>query len=134
MERMKQYFARDTLAAHLGIELLEVSPGHARARMQVREHHFNSFGTVHGGAIFSLADFVFAAAANAHGTVAVALNANICFLRPVTSGALTAEGREISLGNKVATYAIEVADEAGRAVAVFQGMVYRKGQPIQAPE
>ena len=50
MENIKEYFTSDSLAVHLGIELVDVSPGKALARMQVQDHHFNTFGTVHGGA------------------------------------------------------------------------------------
>jgi acyl-CoA thioesterase len=132
MEHIRAYFERDTLAGHLGVELVEIAPGRAVARMAVKEHHFNSYGTVHGGAIFALADVAFAAASNAHGTVAVALNANISFLKAAVAGTLTAEASEVSLGKKIATYAIRITDDDGDAVATFQGMVYRKGEPIVA--
>ena len=130
MEHIRKYFEQDGLAAHLGIELAEVSPGRATATMPVREHHLNSFGTVHGAAIFALADFVFAVASNSHGTIAVALHADICFLKPGGSGTLKAEASEVACSRKVGTYAIRVTNDAGEVVAVFQGMVYRKGDPI----
>ena len=134
MEAIKKFFKRDALAGHLGIELAEVSPGRAVARMPVRDFHLNHVGIVHGGAIFALADLAFAAASNAHGTVAVALNADICFVKPGGPGTLTATAREVALGNKVGTYAIDVTDDAGETVAVFQGMVYRKRDQIDWPK
>lgn len=130
MERMREYFQRDLLAKHLGIELVEFSPGKATARMQVQDHHRNSYGIVHGAAIFALADFAFAAASNSHGSVAVALHADICFVKAAQRGALTARASEVACGAKVGTYAITVTDESDQTVAVFQGMVYRKGEPI----
>lgn len=130
MEHIREYFKRDALAAHLGIELLDVSPGRASARMQVKDCHFNPFGTVHGAALFALADFVFAAAANSHGSIAVALSANILFTKAGGQGTLTAEGEEVARSRRIATYAIKVTDEAGDTVAVFQGTVYRKGEAI----
>ena len=63
----KQIFANDRFAARCGIELLAVSPGQARARMSLRPDHLNGLGSVQGGAIFTLADFAFAAASNSHG-------------------------------------------------------------------
>ena len=130
MEHIREYFKQDALAAHLGIELLDVSEGRAVARMEVRDHHFNSFGIVHGAAVFALADFAFAAASNSHGTIAVALSATICFLRPGGRGVLTATADEVARSNRIGTYTIRVADEAGETVALFQGMVYRKRDPI----
>ena len=130
MDHIREYFKRDALAAHLGIELVDVSPGCCVARMQVEDCHFNPFGTVHGAALFALADFAFAAAANSHGSIAVALSANILFTKPGGRGTLIAEAEEVARSKRIATYAIKVTDEAGDTVAVFQGTVYRKGEPI----
>jgi len=132
MEHLRKYFERDALAAHLGIELVEVSPGRAVARMPVRDHHLNSHGIVHGAAIFALADFAFAAASNSHGTVAVALNASISFLKAGGPGTLTAEATEVAKSHKIGTYAITITDDDHDRVAVFQGMVYRKRDAIGA--
>ncbi|MHC5172698.1 MAG: PaaI family thioesterase [Planctomycetota bacterium] len=61
-----------------------------------------------------------------HGVVAVAINANISFVKAATSGTLTAEAREQSINPKLATYLVDVTDDEGDRVATFQGMVYRK--------
>ncbi len=134
MEQIKRYFERDRLARLLGMELTDVAPGRATARMTVGEDHLNSIGTAHGGVVFSLADFVFAAASNAHGTVAVALNATISYMKAVPPGeVISASAEEVALGRKTGTYLITVTDAAGEKVALFQGMVYRKGDAIEWP-
>jgi acyl-CoA thioesterase len=130
MDNIRQFLSKDRFAKHLGIELMDVAPGRARAKMEVTDKHLNGVGIAHGGAIFSLADFAFAAASNAHGTVAVAINANISFLKAVTGGVLTADAREVSLNPKLATYSIDVKNEADDLVASFNGMVYRKKDTI----
>ena len=131
LEAIRDFFARrDQLARHLGITLLEVSEGGAVAEMEVRPHHLNGVDLVHGGALFSLADFVFAAASNSHGQVAVAINTHMSFVKAATGGRLRAEGRETSPGPRIATYNIVITDEAGDTVALFQGMVYRKKDPL----
>lgn len=126
MEKLKEYFKGDRFAEHSNIELLSISPGQARAKMTLEPHHLNGWGTAHGGAIFTLADFVFAAAANSHGTLAVAVNVSISFLKAARGGTLWAEGREISKNFKLGSYTIEVKDDQGDLVALFQGMAYRK--------
>lgn len=113
------------------IELLDAGPGTARARMILGSQHLNGLSTVMGGAIFTLADFAFAAASNSHGTVAVAVNANIHFVKAAREGTLWAEAREISKTTRLGSYTVEVKDDAGDLVAVFQGMVYRKKEPIE---
>lgn len=130
MRAIKEFFKNDRFAEHNGIELVEVGEGRAKARMKIDERHLNGVNVVHGGAIFTLADLAFAAASNSHGTVAVAINASIWYVKAGLSGTLFAHAREVSLNPKLATYSIEVTDEAGEIIAVFEGMVYRKKQTI----
>ncbi len=131
MDILKKFVEKDSFARHLGVEMLEYSPGKAKARMELKSHHLNSAGTVHGGAVFSLADAVFSVASNSHGTLAMAINVSISFFKAAKSGTLLAEGREVSLNPKLATYLIDVKDEAGNAIALFQGTVYRKKDSIE---
>ncbi len=130
MDDLKKFVDRDHFAKHLGIEMLEYSKGRAKARMEIKSHHLNSAGMLHGGTIFSLADAVFSVASNSHGTLAVAINVSISFFKAMKSGVLIAEGREVSFNPKLATYLIDVKDETGNAIALFQGTVYRKKESI----
>ena len=88
--------------------------------------HLNSHGTVHGGAIFTLADAAFALASNSHGIPAAAINASISYMKSARSGTLFADAVEYSKNPKLATYTVDVTDERGEKIAIFQGMVYRK--------
>jgi acyl-CoA thioesterase len=126
MEDLKKFFKKDKFAVHTGIELLEVSPGYAKARMEIEEKHLNALRAVQGGALFTLADLAFAAASNAYGIAAVGINSNISFVKAATKGTLTAEAKETSINPKIATYTVHIIDEEGDLVAIFQGMVYRK--------
>lgn len=130
MTDVKAFFGRDRFAAYCGIELLDVSQGSAKAKMDIKEHHLNGLGTVHGGAIFTLADLTFAAACNSHGTVAVGVNANIYYVKAVASGTLYADAKETSLGGKIATYSIDITGDKGELIATFQGLAYRKKESI----
>ena len=129
-EKMRRLMQQDRFATEAGIRLLEVSEGYARASMEITPHHFNGVGTVQGGAIFTLADFAFAAAVNSHGTVAVAINVSISFIKAATSGTLSAEAREIAANPKLASCTVHVTDAEGALVAVFQGMAYRKKELV----
>lgn len=130
MDTLKRFVEHDRYAKHLGIEMLEYGQGKAKARMEVRPHHLNSAGMLHGGAIFSLADAVFSAASNSRATLAVAINVSISFFKAVKSGSLTASAEEVSFNPKIATYLINVHDDAGNKIALFQGTVYRKKDAI----
>lgn len=130
MDIVKNFVDNDRFAKHLGIEMLEYGGGKAKARMAIKDHHLNSAGMLHGGAIFSLADAVFSAASNSHGTLAVAINVSISFFKAVQSGILTATAEEASFNPRLATYLITVHDEAGNKIALFQGTVYRKKESL----
>jgi acyl-CoA thioesterase len=132
MENVKRFFKNDRFAERTNVELLSVSPGQARAKMTLHPHHLNGYGTVQGGAIFTLADFAFAAASNSHGNVAVAINVSITFMKAGTTGTLWAEAKEVSKNIKLGSYTVEVKDDQGELVAVFQGLAYRKSETIQA--
>jgi len=120
------FTTEDLFARHVGIELLEVEPGRARVVMEIQPFHFNGARTVHGGAIFTLADFAFAAASNSYGTLAMGINASISFVKAATGGRLFAEAQEVARNQRLASYTVKVTDDAGAVVAIFQGMVYRK--------
>lgn len=126
MDASDSFFANDAWAQEAGIELMEVSAGKSKVRMRVAGWHKNSHGTVHGGAIFTLADTAFALASNSHGIPAAAINAHISFVKSATAGTLYADAEEFSINPKIATYTVTVTDDAGEKVAIFQGMVYRK--------
>ena len=127
---LQGFFKNDKFAERANVELLSVSPGQARAKMTLHPHHLNGYGTVQGGAIFTLADLAFAAASNSHGTVAVAINVSITYMKAAKTGALWAEARELTRNFKLGSYTVEVKDDQGELVALFQGLAYRKSEKI----
>ena len=131
MENIKKFLKNDKFAEYVGIELLEVSKGRAKAKMEIKNHHLNGIKTVQGGAIFTLADLVLAAASNSHGNIAVNINTNISYLKAATRGTLIAEAKEVSINPKLATYTVHITNENGEIIAIFQGMVYRKKEKIK---
>ncbi|HEX9777176.1 MAG TPA: PaaI family thioesterase [Geopsychrobacteraceae bacterium] len=131
MQNIKDHFDRnDRFARHCGIELLEIDQGRARARMRIADLHMNGANTVHGGAIFTLADFAFAAASNSHGDLAMGITASTSFVKAATAGTLFAAAEEVSLNRKLATYLVRVTDQDDQLIALFQGTAYRKSIPL----
>ncbi len=130
----RRLLAGDRWAAVAGAKLVAIREGYARARMQLRPFHLNGVRVAQGGAVFTLADYAFAAASNSHGTVAVALDTSITFVRAATHGVLTAEAREESLSRRVSVCTVRVTAEDGAPVALFRGTAFRKEEPIGSPE
>jgi acyl-CoA thioesterase len=98
--------------------------------MKIQPYHFNGAGTVHGGAIFTLADFAFAVASNSHGQLAMGISTSMNFVKAPVSGTLYARASEQSRNAKLAAYSVTVTDDDGSTIAIFQGMVYRKKESI----
>jgi acyl-CoA thioesterase len=116
----------DRFAQLLGIEILDVHPGYALAEMKIEEKHRNGINTVQGGAIFTLADYAFAAACNADGSTTVAINASISYFRAPQGAYIRAEAREEHKNRKICGYKVEIKDEDGSLIASFSGLGYRK--------
>lgn len=115
------------LARKLGLRLVDVKPGRAVVEMTPTEEDTNMFGTIHGGAIFSLMDEAFQVSCNSHGTMAVALSVTIVYHNPAMSGvALRAVSVERHCTQKTATYDITVRDQDNLLIASCQAVAYRK--------
>ncbi|MDD6890655.1 MAG: PaaI family thioesterase [Bacteroidales bacterium] len=126
MEKLRQLLAGDAFAARAGVELVEVRPGYAKARMEVTPDHLNAGGVCQGGALFTLADLAFAAVANSCGRLTLSLGANITFLRSVAQGWVTAEAVEVFAHPRVPYVEVRLTDEDGQLVAVLTSSGYRK--------
>jgi acyl-CoA thioesterase len=122
--------SKEPFARLLNIRLIDVSEGYALCEMDYTEAMDNIHGMAHGGAIFSLIDEAFEVSSNSHGTVAVALNVNVTYVKAAKKNTvLRAESREVARGNKTATYCIDVTDGEG-LIAVCQALVYRKRDQV----
>jgi acyl-CoA thioesterase len=122
---------KDSFAQLLGIGLEEVGPGFCRVGLTVTGDMLNAVGLTHGGVTFTLADFAFAVASNSHGTVAVALSAQMNYPAASRQGErLTAEAREDNRTGRTGLYTIEVRGSDDRLVGLFTGTVFRRSDSL----
>ncbi|ATG53071.1 phenylacetic acid degradation protein PaaD [Brachybacterium vulturis] len=122
--------AGDRTSEWLGIEVQEVSDGHAVITMTLRPEMLNGFGIAHGGMIFSLADTAFAMACNparsSPDTVTVASGADIDFLGQGVAGSLlTAVAERRQQAGRSGIYDVRVhqrrTDGSTEVIAEFRG-------------
>lgn len=133
MKTIQDFFNKaDAFASHNGMRITEVREGYARAEMEVQSWHLNGAQTVHGGALFTLADFAFAVASNSRGQLALSINSSISIFKGARTGKLVAEAREVSSSPKLASFEVGIRNEAGELLATFQGMVYRKSVSLES--
>lgn len=132
LEMLRSKVDEQPFARRLGMRLVELDEGYSKVVMEPSWENRNFFGTVHGGAIFSLIDQAFGAAANSHGTVAVAISVTVDYLRPASPDeTLYAEAREVSRTRRISTYNIEVRNQEGQLKATCLAMAYRRDERIQ---
>jgi acyl-CoA thioesterase len=118
---------KDKFAQNLGMEVLSCEEGKARVKLAVQPHFLNGAGLVHGGVLFSLADYAFALASNAGEDSGLAVNANINFIKAcLPQDELFAEARLVSRSRKLGTYQIDVTNQHGDTVARIQSLAYFK--------
>jgi acyl-CoA thioesterase len=122
---------RDRILSLFGMKVLSLKAGESVVRMKVEDEHLMAAGFCHGGVIFSLADVAFALACNSHGTLSLALDMSISFLKPVKRGELlTARCRERHRGKSTGCYEIEVTNDSGELVSFLKATAFRKNVPI----
>ncbi len=125
MATFQEFFKDDKFALNAGVELLEVAPGLAKARMLVTPEHLNAGGVCQGGAVFTLADLAFAAVANSRKKLTLSVSANISFVRSAKEGYLYAEARELS-SSRIPLIEVRITNEADELIALMTSSGYRK--------
>jgi acyl-CoA thioesterase len=122
---------KDQFSHWLGIDVMEVSKGHCRLEMKIREDMTNGFGIAHGGISFSVADSALAFASNAGGRKSVSIETSISHLISLHVGDhIVVEANCESETEKLGHYHIKIfkKDLQDRPVALFKGIVYRTGK------
>lgn len=104
----------------LNMRIEEVRDNYARLSIKIGEKHIQFQGAVHGGVIASLADSAAAWAVygsnNLEGTP-VTVEMKINFLKPVQSGKLVAEARNIHRGSRIFVGDVEIKNSEGDLIA-----------------
>ena len=118
----KAMYDADLASRHLGIQISDVAPGRATARMQVRDTMLNGHAICHGGYVFLLADTAFAFACNTYGPTTVAAACDVVFLGPAHLGdELIAEATERHRFGRSGIYDVTVRRPDTTVIAEFRG-------------
>lgn len=110
----------DRFATELaGISIVSVGAGKAICEMPITSMHLNARGTVMGGAIFTLADYTAAVAANAESPEGdtITMHGDITFLNAAKGSKLIATAHCIKSGRTLCLYEVMIIDEQGSTVA-----------------
>src|SRR5256714_3779013 len=120
VERARQAFASVAYAHFLGLQLGDVGDGEVSIHLDVRDELRQNQGVVHGGAIASLIDTASAFAVLTQIEInerVTTTDLTIHFLRPATSGRITATARLIRGGRRLFVLSVDVINESGKLIA-----------------
>lgn len=130
-EIAENFNKRRTLDRWLGIEFVSIGVGTATMRMKITEDMTNVYGSSHGGAVFALADAVFAYACNSQNVVSVASGCSIDYLAPSFPGdVLTASGEFKGGRGRQGIYDIMITNQNDQLIATFRGKSHATKESI----
>lgn len=129
--RVTASFARQSMMATIGAELLRVAPGEVDIALPVSAHILQQHGFVHGGAVTAIADSAAGYAAltlMAAGFGILAVEFKINLLAPAKGDRLVAEGRVVRPGRTLTVAQTHVFAEDGSsrdAIALLTATMMR---------
>jgi len=108
------------IADHLGFKIKSVEHGQAVIEFDMKKHHTNTMGTLHGGVLCTIADtamgVVFASMLE-EGESLTTLELKINYLKPVWQGKLLALGKVVKKGRMTGLVECDIVDENEQLVA-----------------
>ena len=117
IEKVREFFENDRFAVTNGAYIDEIGDKSAVVSMAIESRHRNAVDTVMGGAVFTLADFAFAVAANHEKVGTVSLSANISFLKASRGSKLIARAECVRDGRTTCYYRVTIADDTGALIS-----------------
>jgi 1,4-dihydroxy-2-naphthoyl-CoA hydrolase len=121
------------LAELLGIEMLDLGPDLARARLEVTPGVCQPFGIVHGGAFASIAETLCSWATyevvKDDGMLALGQANQATFLRPISEGFVHAEARPRHRGRTTWIWDTEITDDEGRLCCLVRMTIALRPRP-----
>ena len=107
-----------------GLELLDLTDGEVRARVEVRDELLQPAGLVHGGVFASIAESLASVATwlavHEDGKSAQGLSNQTSFLRPIVGGTVHATARRRHKGRTTWVWEVDITDDEGRLCALVR--------------
>lgn len=117
-----QIASKNTMAAHLGIEFLEISNTVVKAKMPVDQRTIQPFKILHGGASVVLAETLGSIAAymniDEEKYIPVGLDINANHIRAVRKGFVYGETKPLHIGRSTHVWEIKITDEDDKLVCI----------------
>lgn len=130
-DKVLDLMGKDHFAALAGLRVVHAEPGEAEVHMLVGRELLNGHGNVHGGALFTLADYAAAVASNMYGSPTIGATGSINYMRAVRGGTAVAKAKVIKRGRRMNFVNVEIYNDEGEVAAFFQGSSMLVEGPVQ---
>ena len=117
-----------------GMRLTQLALDEAEVQMQMDGDSLNFMGTLHGGAMATLADTAAGCAALSRGQLCVTLSANLQYVRPARKGRVTARARQIHHGRTLGVCEVRIYDEQEQLLCTGTYSMFIRSEPVTLPE
>lgn len=127
LDNVKKFFSKDNFAKSAGIKIESVTEDSVECSMEIRDIHRNSVVGVHGGAIFTLADFTFAIHSNLDNLCGldvgntVGQSCNISYLKSTKGNRLIAKSKCLNKSRNMSVYQVNITDDQDKQIAIMIG-------------
>ena len=124
LEALEERVRRSPFHQWAGLELVSVGDGSSELRMELKPHHFNPQGIVHGGVIGAVADTAIGLALRSQlrpGLTHRTAQLNVHFLTKGEGNRIIALGQARHLGQRMGYGEADVLDGEGRLLARATG-------------
>jgi len=124
LEALKDRVSRSPFHQWAGLQLVAIGDGTAELALDLRPHHFNPQGIVHGGIITAVADTSIGLALRSRlrpGLTHRTAQLNVHFLAKGEGSRIVGRGKAVHLGQRMGYGESEVLDGEGRLLARASG-------------
>ena len=122
----------------MGITLVNMKAGQSELRLDLKKHHLNPGGIVHGGVLATLLDASIGLALRSKlgmTTDHVTIELNVHYLSPARTGGLIGRGRAVRVGGRVSFGEADVFADDGTLLAKGTGtfLIVQARRPGSVP-
>jgi len=126
MRKLPRSMRQTPFVDNLDLTWHKLESGYAKCSMQVADKLLNNYGTVHGGAIYTMADACSGAAAFfalGEDELCRTIELKINYFRPVLTGELICEAKVVNKSSNLATSEAEITSN-GQLIAKALGTFF----------
>jgi len=128
-ERFIEYFNHnDFFSVNNGMKILKMDEGYAEAELDYNAGHKNFMGTLHGGALATLADITAGISIISFGKMCVTLNANINYVKPAKQGKIKAVAKAVNHSRQIGSTEVRIYDEDNTLVCFCSYIMFISNQ------